>query len=251
MVAFVLVHGSWHGGWCWRDVARLLREKGHSVHTPTLSGCAERFHTSAAKVTLLTHYEDVSRLLFYEDLKDVVLVGHSYAGMVIPGVANKAANRLRGLVYLDAYMVPPGQKGFDLWTPERLAEAQRAIAEGYPYRKPFTAEFLGVTEPQLAQWVTDRLTPHPLGCYDTIVEAEAPEAARLPRVYIQCTEGPIVPVFVPVVETLRERGWPIRTVDAGHDLMITHPEELTDLLIECAHELAAPMYTFEAREVHK
>lgn len=166
MATFVLVHGCWHGAWCWRPVASLLRARGHDVHTPTLAGCAERHRSENQSVTLDRHIDEVADLLFYEDLSDVALVGHSYAGMVVQGVANKAAQRIRALIYLDAYVVSPGKKGFDLWTAERVAVARRSMAEGDAFREPFTPDLLGIQDPLLVEWVRARLTPHPLATYD-------------------------------------------------------------------------------------
>ncbi len=234
MATFLLVHGSWHGAWCWREVAAGLRSQGHEVFAPTLSGCAERFHHGAETVTLQTHVRDVAGLLFYEDLRDVILVAHSYAGMVAQGVANAAPERLAGIVYLDAYVVPPGSKGFDLWTPERLLEARQSIEGGYPYRKPFAPDFLGITDPALAAHVAERLTPHPLATYDAVLEPESAAAERLARVYVQCTEGPIAPIFAPIAEAVRARGWRIEQLAAPHDAMLTHPQELVQLLLALA-----------------
>lgn len=234
MSNFLLVHGSWHGAWCWRDVEKLLRAKGHEVFAPTLSGCAERFHHASSEVNLTTHVNDVVELLFYEDLNDVILVAHSYAGMVAHGVCNAVPERIRCAVYLDAYVVPPGQKGYDLWTEERRAEARASIASGYPYRKPFDPGFLGITDPKVAEHVRARLTPHPLATYDEVLAEESPKAQSLPRIYVECTEGAIAPIFAPIVQSVRQRGWLIRSLAAPHDVMLTHPYELAGLLHEMA-----------------
>jgi len=111
MTTFVLVHGAWHGGWCWSRVARLLRERGHAVHTPTLTGVGERVHLMHRGVNLETHIEDVARVFEAEELSDTVLCGHSYGGMVITGVADRIADRIRSLVYIDAF-VAADEQGF-------------------------------------------------------------------------------------------------------------------------------------------
>jgi pimeloyl-ACP methyl ester carboxylesterase len=118
MTTFVLVHGGWHGGWCWRRVAPLLRAAGHEVHTPTLSGLGERAHLAGPDTGLATHVEDVVARLEMEDLHDVVLVGHSSGGAIITGVAQRAAECLAALVYLDAFMPRPGESVLDLLRPE-------------------------------------------------------------------------------------------------------------------------------------
>lgn len=240
MATYVLVHGSWHGGWCWKEVARALRSAGHEVFTPTLSGCAEHFHHAAEQVTLRTHIEDIARLLFYEDLSEVVLVAHSYAGMVAQGVGHAAPERLAGVVYLDAYVVPPGSKGYDLWTEERRAEAAASIAQGYPYRKPFDPAVLGVEDARLADHVRERMTPHPLATYDEAVQAESAAAARVPRVYVACTEGPLAPIFAPIAARVAQQGWAVERMAAPHDAMLTHAADLSRLLIRLAPRLQAP-----------
>ena len=229
--SFLLIHGSFHGAWCWRSVERLLRSAGHDVVVPTLSGCAERFHHASAAVNLSTHVRDITDLLFYEDLQDVVAVAHSSAGMLVPGIANAVHERLRGVVWLDAYVVPPGKKGFDLWTEERLAAARASIAAGDPYRQAFDPSLLGIDDPALAAHVAARLTPHPLATYDEVVPAESPDAERLPRLYVACTAGPLASVFAPIAENVRTRGWPVVSIDAGHDAMLTHPAEVADILL--------------------
>lgn len=231
MTTYVLVHGSWHGGWCWRETARALRSGGHEVFAPTLSGCAERFHHCADKVTLSTHVKDIVDMMFFEDLHDVVLVAHSYAGMVAQGVCNAAPGRLSGIVYLDAYVVTPGQKGYDLWTAERRAEAAESVAQGYPYRQPFDPSFLGIEDPRQADQVRERLTPHPLATYDHVMDSESVLAAQVPRVYVACTVGPLAPIFGPIVSRVRQLGWPVETMSAPHDAMLTNPSELSALLV--------------------
>ncbi|MGZ0244868.1 MAG: alpha/beta fold hydrolase, partial [Alphaproteobacteria bacterium] len=109
MASFVLVHGAWHGGWCWRDVRRVLEEHGHTVFTPTLTGLGERSHLLSPDIDLETHIADVINLLVWEELNDVILVGHSYGGMVITGVADQAKDRLRHIVYLDAFLPADGE----------------------------------------------------------------------------------------------------------------------------------------------
>lgn len=226
MSTIVLLHGSWHGGWCWRDVASRLRSSGHEVFCPSLSGCAEYFHHAAADVTLDTHVDDVAGLLFYEDLRDVVLVGHSYAGIVVQALANRDASRLAGLYFLDSYVLPAGKKGFDLWPPERVAEARQAIAAGQPFRPPLDPKLLEIDDPDKLRWVAERLKPHPLGTYDVTMSVETPAAKALPRLYMQCMRGVTVPIFAPIVSWVRQQGWPLETLDAPHDAMVTHPEPL-------------------------
>lgn len=239
MATLVLIHGSWHGGWCWRDVENRLRARGHRVLAPTLSGCAERYHHASESVSLQTHIDDVDKLLFFEDLSEVILVGHSYAGMVVQGVANPGNDRLKALYFLDAYVVAEGQRGYDLWTEERRQEARRSIADAFPYRKAIDVAMLGITEPTQHAWVTARLTPHPLATYDTPMSPETPAGRALPRRYVHCTAGPLAPIFGPIARSLRERGWPIELLDAPHDAMLTHPAALAQSIHDFATGLGS------------
>lgn len=165
MATIVLVHGSFHGGWCWERVAPRLREAGHDVWTPTLTGLAERRHLLTPDVDLRTHTRDVTELLAFEDLQDVVLVGHSYGGVVIRGVAAAAPSRLASLVYLDAYLPQAGESEVDLW-PEAWVDAHREeLEQELPVRDPPPTEMLGVEAPEDVAWVESRMTPHPLNTY--------------------------------------------------------------------------------------
>lgn len=239
MATFVLVHGSWHGGWCWRDLAERLRTAEHQVHTPTLSGCGEYVHRLDRNIDLSTHVQDIVNLLFYEDLRDVVLVGHSYAGLVIAAVAPQIAERLGTLVYLDPYIVAPGGRGFDLWDEARVEEARESLKGDSPYREPLSADALGITDEQLAAWVEARMTPHPLATYDEALPEDTAKSAALPRLYIRCTGGPIAHLFDPVEAQVREWGWPIEHLATGHDAMLTAAPALAELLINHANFIHA------------
>ena len=159
MATFVLVHGAWHGGWCWRDVAAALRAQGHDVLAPTLSGVAERARL-APHADLSLHVEELAGLLYFADVREVVLVGHSYGGLVVSGAAARASARLARLVYLDAFVADAGQSLFDLLRPERREVYESTAIDGLIPSPP--PEVFGVTEPRLAAWTSDRLTPQPL-----------------------------------------------------------------------------------------
>ena len=130
MANFVLVHGAWHGGWCYRDTAKILRAAGHTVHTPTHTGVGERFHQSAENITLETHIRDVAGCIEAEELTDVVLCGHSYGGMVITGVADRMPDKIRALCYLDAFI--PEQRRF---ADRPAAQGARARSGGAIHRR--------------------------------------------------------------------------------------------------------------------
>lgn len=186
MTTFVLVHGSHGGGWIWQKVAPRLRASGHELYAPTLTGLSDRSHLLGCGVDLTTHITDVVNLLFYEDLADVVLVGNSYAGMVITGVAAQAAERLRLLVYLDAYLPDDGQSELDLWPADMRAGIQADEAAARGLRQPPPPATFGITAPQMAAWVSARLTPQPLTTYTEPVPRGTARSAALPRAYIHC-----------------------------------------------------------------
>jgi pimeloyl-ACP methyl ester carboxylesterase len=232
MATFVLVHGCWHGGWCWRFVTPLLRAAGHDVYTPTLTGLGERAHLLHDRVTLATHLQDVERLLFYEDLSRLTLVGHSYAGVVVSGVAAQVPERLAGILYLDAYLPRAGHSLFDVWSAEEREAGRADLACGSGLRPPASPAAMGIVDPDVAAWVAARLTPHPLRTYDEPVPHGNTATEALPRAYIHCTAGPTTPRFAPFAQQARVDGWPVRELATGHDAMLTAPRELTEVLCE-------------------
>lgn len=237
MATFVLVHGGGHGGWCYRQVARLLRGAGHEVYAPTLSGLAERAHLRLAGIGLDTHIQDVASLLHYEDLRDVILVGHSYGGMVITGAADRAVERVGRLVYLDAANPVHGQSLVDVAGP--IIEATRPLGETVDgvelvlLPTENAGLFYGVTDAADLAWMQARLTAHPWRCFEDKLDLRNETALwALPQYHIVCTSTLATrdPVLV---ENARASGrlWDI---DTGHDLMITEPKSVADALLEIA-----------------
>jgi pimeloyl-ACP methyl ester carboxylesterase len=244
---FVLVHGGWHGGWCWERVAPMLRVAGHQVYAPTLAGLGEHAHLLNPRIDLETHARDVVDVLTGEDLTGVILVGHSYGGMVIAGVAEQAPNRLARLVFLDAFVPEDEQALFDLLRPERRDSYQQgAQAQGDGWRvPPPPPQALGVTDEEQARWLADQLTPQPLRTFEQPVRLTNPAAAALPRTYVHCTAGPLVPSFAPFAARLRVApGWRYHELATGHDAMLTAPEELADVLLKLRQDQdAGPGHT--------
>jgi len=234
MATFALVHGSFGGGWVWQKVTPLLRAGGHEVCTPRLTGLSDRSHLLDCGVDLTTHITDVASLLFCEDLSDVALVGHSYAGMVITGVTAKVPEWLKLLVYLDAYVPADGQSESELWPAEMRAEIQADEAAGRGLRQPPTPAFVGIAEPELADWVKARITPHPLATYNQPVPAGNARSTALPRAYIHCTGGPTTPLFAPFAAKARAAGWEVHELATGHMAMLTAPREVAELLVDLA-----------------
>src|SRR5437016_6152844 len=166
MTSFVLTHGAWHGSWCWKRVRRLLQAQGHDVFTPTLTGVGERSHLLSRDVNLETHILDVVNLIRWEELSDVVLCGHSYGGCVISGVADRMPDRIRSLVYLDAFVLEDGEN-LAQHVPEiqyqRLGEGAKNVGEGWMV-PPIPGEVFKVNTEDL-EWVNRQCTMHPKACF--------------------------------------------------------------------------------------
>ncbi|MDQ6833228.1 MAG: alpha/beta hydrolase, partial [Chloroflexota bacterium] len=213
---------------------------GHDVYTPTLTGLGERAHLLGPEIGLDTHIQDVVGVLHYEDLRDVVLVGHSYSGMVISGVAEQAAERLGHLVYLDAFVPGDGQSLGDFLSPETLALFhEQARREGNGYGVPPLPGTFGITAEEDLAWVRPRLGMHPLQTKLDPVRLSNPHASRLPRTYIYCTNPAAPPeaprAFAPFAARLRaDADWRYMEIATGHDAMITEPGQLSRLLLDLA-----------------
>ena len=235
MTTIVLIHGGWHGGWCWKKLVPLLRLRGHDVHAPTLTGLGERAHLLSPAISLSTHVQDIVALLTYEDLQEVMLVGHSYGGMVMTGVAEAVPHRLTQLVYLDAFVPQDGQALADLADPAFYAGLEaRAKAEGEGWRvPPPPLARWGITEESDLNWMRDRVGPHPLKTFKEPVHLHDQVAATLPRTFIYCTDKPTGDSLAPLAKRLREKaGWRYRELPAGHDVMVTAPKDVAAMLDE-------------------
>lgn len=241
MTDYVLVHGAWHGAWCWKHVLAPLRDAGHRAFAVSLSGVGERADQGPAGVTLATHVHDVIALIDAEELRGAVLVGHSYAGMVITGVADRIARRADGplsfLVYLDAVVPRPGES----WSSTHDAQTQRqrraAIAESGLIAPPDPALF-GL-DGAARDWVARRMTPHPGGVYDAVLDFDAERAASLRRVFIDCT-APALPTIAASRQRVREDpDWEVVAIETGHDAMISAPQALARTLLALDRGVAA------------
>jgi pimeloyl-ACP methyl ester carboxylesterase len=227
MATYVLVHGSFHGGWCWQKVARLLRQSGHEVYTPTLTGLGERSHLATPQTGLDLHIQDILQTLENEDLHKVVLVGHSYAGLVMAGVAELVPEHIERLVFLDAFIPHDGKSAFDLMPGIQAPWTQMAAAQGDGWRvPPMSAEEFGITNPAEAAWTQSRLTPMPLLTHQQRVHLTSSQARKLPRTYILCTQFG----FSSIAREARSLGWDYFQLETGHDAMITMPDELAQVL---------------------
>jgi len=230
-MAFVLVHGAWHGGWCWRRVVPLLREAGHEVHTPTLTGLGERAHLARPDTDLDTHVSDVQMLLEAEELQNVVLVGHSYAGMVITGVADRVPQRIRRLVYLDAFVPENGKALIDYVSPEH-AERQRAQGEKTGTVGPMPAAALGLTRAEDIDWVMRRQVNQP---YRTLAQplnfTNEALLTRLPKTFVNCHSA--TGTFDQFARRIRhDPSWQYLEMHTGHDAMVIDPQATASVLLK-------------------
>jgi pimeloyl-ACP methyl ester carboxylesterase len=229
---FVLVHGAWHGGWCWKRVATLLRAKDHHVYTPTLTGVADRSHLLSPDISLATQVDDIVQLMRWEELSDVVLVGHSSGGVIISGVAEKMENAIASLVFLDAFVPENGQSVVDIMANGESAERIHAAArDGAITLPPIPASVFKVNDADAA-WVDRMCTPHPIRHFtDPLTLTGARE--RIPRrSYILATVNNGA-TFVPTHERLKnDPTWRTYEIPCGHDVMLDMPERLADVLEE-------------------
>jgi pimeloyl-ACP methyl ester carboxylesterase len=237
MATYVLVHGGGHGGWCWDRLAPLLRTAGHDVRTPTLPGLAERADELSPAIDLDAHIDDVVALLERDDLTDVILVGHSYGGMVITGVADRALGRIGELVYLDAAHPLDGESLRDV-APVMMDMARSAgeVVDGVELVLlpiPEAGRFYGVEDDDDVAWMQEHLTPHPWRCFEQQLHLRDETAVQaLPRTNINCTAA--LAASEPerrARQVAGDRSWEI---DTGHDLMITEPEAVAELLLRVA-----------------
>lgn len=221
MATLVIVHGMWSGGWYFQPVARLLRAAGHEVYTPTLTGLGERVHLGTPATDLETHVLDVLNVLEYEELREVVLVGYSYGGVVVTAVADRAPERVARVVYLDAWVPRDGESVFDL-IPEqapRFEEVARTRGEGWLIPRDPPAP---------------RRTAHPIATLRQPVSLSSDAAARLPRAYVLFSRNSLyhAPVMAKMAGAARAAGWEVRDLAADHSAPETHPGELAELLLE-------------------
>ena len=231
---FVLVHGAWHGAKCWERVTPLLTQAGYAVHTPTLPGQGERAAEISTDITLDTHIASVCEYIESRTLRNVVLVGHSYGGVVITGVADRIAPRLKRLVFLDALIFDSGQSlasitGAATWEQRMKTVREQGRGVGLP---PYPPAAFGVMKAEDAAWLAPQLTLQPVNTFAQPLVLRAPFGNGLPKVYIDCTQPAMAAVTQFKSKVRQSPGWTYETLVSGHDAMVIVPRELAAMLLK-------------------
>ncbi len=230
---FLLIHGAWHGGWVWNEISEILRYQRYSVSTPTLTGLGEKKHLLSSKITIETFIEDVVNHIIFENLNNIVLVGHSFAGSVISGVADRLKGRIQKLIYFDAMILIDGQKPFDI-TPKETVEQRIELAKKFGNNISIpapSADAFGVFDIKKSLLLEEKLTPHPLSAFQSKLILKNEVGNGIPLSYIFCTK-PVYKSLESSREVVRKMKWPIFELNAGHDAMLTHPKETLNLLMK-------------------
>ena len=244
MANFVLVHGAWHGGWCWRHVVQALTAAGHRACAVTLTGVGERAHLMSPAITLETHICDVVNAMDAQEMQEVVLAVHSYAGMIGTAVADRLPGRLAHLVYVDAVVPKPGESWSSTHASAtreaRLAAAAASPDFSFPPPDPSAYGLDGENH----AWVKRRQTPHPGHTYQAVLQFDPQRVAAVPRTFVNCV-APALGTIDAIRQRLEDKGlwggaWHsgagarVIELQTGHDPMISAPADLTRILLGCA-----------------
>ena len=230
---FILVHGAWHGGWVWKEVKESLQKQGYNVTCPTQTGLGERKHLLSLKITIDTFIDDIVNHILIEDLSNIILVGHSFAGSTISGVADRLKDRINRLIYLDAVILSNGQSPFDI-APDSIVKERIALAQNSENQMsipPPSPEDFGVFDQRKVITLAKNLTPHPISTFQSKLNITNEIGNGLPLSYIFCT-NPIYKSLESSREIVRQKKWPMFELNASHDAMYTHPKETLNLLMK-------------------
>ncbi len=238
MVTFVLVQGAWIGSWYWKRVRQRLQTAGHDVFTPTLTGLADRSHLLTRDVNLETHILDVLNLIQWEELSDIVLCGHSYGGCVISGVADRVPERIRALVYLDAFVLDDGESLAQHLPAEQydhFVEGAKSAGDGWKI-PPIPPEVFNVSSAD-AELMRRLSTMQPIGCFEQPIKLTG-NIEKVENVTFILAQGLIEgsSSFSPSYEKAKARGWKTRAIRCGHIVMLDQPEELTKILLQISED---------------
>jgi len=239
MSTYVLVHGAWHGSWCWKRVRKALQAQGHDVFTPTLTGIGERSHLLSPEVNLETHICDIVNLIRWEELSNVVLCGHSYGGAVVSGAADRVPEKIAALIYLDAFVLDDGESVHGYLPPEhREGQLEGARLEGEGWKVPPIPAATFNVNANDAAWVDRQSTMHPLAAFQQPLRLNGGITGVKNVTYILASGYEASP-FMPSYERAKARGWRTADIACGHDAMLDMPEELTAILLNAPPRIAA------------
>jgi len=228
---FILVHGAWHGGWAWRHVVDRLRARGRIVFAPTLTGLGERAHLLRPGIDLSLHIADVLGVIKYERLRNFVLVGHSYGGCVISGIAEAVPDAVHAMVFVDAFIPDNGDSTLDLVQPAVQEVIRGALARGEITVPVRDAAAFKVNEKDRA-WVDSLATPQPIATMTEKLMLTGARERIAKKTYIRASDYPNVSFEKAHARTKADPSWRTYEVPCGHDVMIDEPEHLTEILIE-------------------
>lgn len=225
---FLVAHGAWSAGWCWRKMHPLMAAAGHRLITPTYTGLGEREHLANASVTLETHIEDLLGVIKFEQLSSIVLVAHSYGGMVATGVADRVPDRIAKLVYLDAFAPTNGQSLLDLLPPGGADRMRERVRTGDGWRLPPNPIPADTSEEDV-KWIQQFRMPQPVKTFEAPLELRNGDT-RIPRTYIYAKRATPEDTFRRFADRAKREHWDYREIDASHSPHITAPEALMSLL---------------------
>jgi pimeloyl-ACP methyl ester carboxylesterase len=226
MATFVVAHGAWSAGWVWKKMHPLMRAKGHELITPTYTGLGERVHLATSLIGLETHIQDMLMVLQMEDVRDAILIGHSYGGMVATGVADVAADRISKLVYLDAFVPTHGKSVLDMVSPEERERRLAGVVDGWKLPPSPPPPDMS---PRDIDWITPRRVHQPLACFQEPLLLENGEPT-MPRTYIYAQRHNPGDPFRQFLERAKKEGWPTFEMDVSHSPHVTAPEALAEVL---------------------
>jgi pimeloyl-ACP methyl ester carboxylesterase len=230
---FVLVHGAWHGGWCWRRVSDLLEKQGHKVFSPTLTGLGERSHLMRAGINVSTHVTDVVNLIKWERLSNIVLCGHSYGGMVISGIAEQAADKIASIVFLDAF-VPDNGDSMENLTSQAVRDGLKAATDRGDIGVPPRSAALFMVNDKDQAWVDAMCVPQPIGTMTEVQKLSGAREKVAKKSYIRAGSYPNPGFDKAMTRVQADKSWRVYSVPCGHDVMVDMPERLTEILLEVA-----------------
>jgi pimeloyl-ACP methyl ester carboxylesterase len=228
---FVLMHGAWHGGWCWRRVADLLEREGHKVFTPTLTGLGERSHLLSTDINLDTHITDIVNVFKWEDITDACLVAHSYGGWPCSGALEQIGDRVSSIVWLDAFKPNNGQRWLDVMSEFGRKGLEEAFAKGEAGRAPPSVKVFGVNDKDIA-WVESKLTPQPSGVALQPIKLTGAREKVVKKTYIRAPSYKQPTFDQAYAECKADPSWQTFETTAGHDVMVDAPEWLTEVLLK-------------------